>query len=537
MHKGDRQRRSVVILCVRAPAPRSYDELRRAYDLVVAQLEAANAQIDKLTDEVGRLSELVAKGNERITELLAIAQRKNRSDAKAASKPPEPAASLDEEARAAFDKRPKAPKRPKKKKARKSKSRPTGRKPLPDHLPADEHTTTPEACKDCGGDDLESVDEVVEIKLHVVKQHLRRRVVRRKTCRCRSCGQRTTARSLPAPFARSKATCEWLAWLCHQKFAMLAPLDRIRRDLASRGVPLAMSYLVTQIERAADLLAPIDGEHWKQLLAGSWMATDATGLKVLVPKLAGTHNGHLEIYRRDDLVVFQYEPHKGSDVLADKLKPFSGLLVADAEHRHNALYVDGRILEGGCNAHGRRKVRDAESVQPVLAKEAGDFIAAIYVAEDEAKKRGLEGDALRAWRQDKVPPIQADLLRWMNAVEPTLTPADPLAVAIRYYRNHWDALFRFVDHPEIPIDNSASEREYQNVAKLRLNSLFAGSTEGAHRMAILLGIVATCRSIGVDPLGYFAWAFTRLGTHRDVYGMSAAELTPAAYARAGPSSS
>jgi hypothetical protein len=74
----------------------------------------------------------------------------------------------------------------------------------------------------------------------------------------------------PAPFARSKATCEWLAWLVHQKSVMLSPLDRIRRDLATRGIKLAMSCLVTQIERAADLLSAVDGEHWKQLLAGSW---------------------------------------------------------------------------------------------------------------------------------------------------------------------------------------------------------------------------------------------------------------------------
>jgi transposase len=104
----------------------------------------------------------------------------------------------------------------------------------------------------------------------------------------------------------------------------------------------------------------------------------------------------------------------------------------------------------------------------------------------------------------------------------------------RYYRNHWDALFRFVDHPEIPIDNSPSEREYQQVAKVSLNSLFAGSTEGAHRTATLLGIMATCRNLGVNPLSYLAWAFTRLSTHRDIYNLSAAQLTPAAYARAAP---
>jgi hypothetical protein len=46
---------------------------------------------------------------------------------------------------------------------------------------------------------------------------------------------------------------------------------------------------------------------------------------------------------------------------------------------------------------------------------------------------------------------------------------------------HHKALFRFIDDANVPIDNSPTEREFQNVAKLRLNVLFAGSTEGAHR--------------------------------------------------------
>jgi transposase len=513
------------------PTQSDYDALRHTYEAQRSELATAQAQIVALTAEVGRLADLVAKGNERIAELLAIAQRKKRGQAPP-PKPPALPPTLSEDVKKAFAERPMPPERRKKKKRPRKKAKPTGRKPLPDHLPAEEHTVTPEHCP-CGGTDLESVDEVVEVKLHVVKEHLRRRVVKRKTCLCKRCGERTTARSLPAPFARSKATCEWLAWLVHMKFVMLVPLDRLRRDLASRGIDLAMSYLVTQIERAADLLGIVDGEHWKQLLHSDWMATDATGLKVLIPQVSGTHNGYLEVYRRHDLVVFQYEPHKGGEAL-EKLAPFSGVLVADAEHRYNDLYTSGRVIEAGCNAHGRRKLRDAESTQPVLAKEGGDFISAMYVAEDKAQTLGLRGSELKHFRQTHVPPHKEAFKDWMDAVEPTLTPTDPLAQTIRYYRNHWDALFRFVDHPEIPIDNSASEREYQQVAKMRLNCLFAGSTEGAHRAATLLGIVATCRAISVDPFGYLCWAFTRLGTHRDIYGLSAAELTPSAYARAGP---
>jgi transposase len=495
---------------------------------LASQAARFKARIAELTAEVSRLATLCAQANDRIAELLAIAQRKKAPAAKT-PKPPEPPPSLDADARAGFEARPQAPEPPPRPESPNKPRRPTGRKPLPGHLPAEEHVLRPTACDCCGSTDLEMVDEVVETKLHVVKEHQRRRVVRRKTARCKGCGERTTAASLPAPFARSKVTCEWLAWLVWMKFVLLVPLDRIRRDLAARGVKLAMSFLVSQIERAADLLDPVDGEHWKRLLAGSWMATDATGLKVLVKGLPGAHNGHLEVYRREDLVVFQYEHDKGAEGVKNKLAPFTGLLLADAEHRYNATYVDGRIIEAGCNAHGRRKFRDAEAVQPVLAKEGGAFVAAIYIAEAQAREQGLTGDALRTWRRDKVPSLTTAFRKWMDAVEPTLVPSDPLAAVIRYYRNHWSALFRFVDHPELPLDNSASEREYQAVAKLRLNMLFAGGTEGAHRAATLLGITATCRSLGVDAQAYLAWAFERLGTHREVFGLSAAEITPAAY--------
>lgn len=91
-----------------------------------------------------------------------------------------------------------------------------------------------------------------------------------------------------------------------------------------------------------------------------------------------------------------------------------------------------------------------------------------------------------------------------------------------------------MDDPRFAIDNSGSEREFQALAKLRLNMLFAGGTEGAHRACVLLGIAATCRRLHVDLGSYLTWVFVRRGTHADRYAMSAAELTPAAYKRLHP---
>ena len=277
------------------------------------------------------------------------------------------------------------------------------------------------------------------------------------------------------------------------------------------------------------LLSPIDGLHWKELLGGPWMATDGTGLKVLIPKLPSAHNGYIELYRNREVAVFQYEADKSSESVTAKLRPFSGTLTADAEHRFNSVYASGRVVEAGCNAHGRRKFRDAEDTQPILAREGGAFIGAIYGEEETAQKLGLAGDSLRAHRRERMRPLIEDFARWRGAVAPTLLPTEPLTAAIRYYDNHHAALFRFVDDPLVPIDNSPTEREFQNVAKLRLAMLFAGSTEGAHRACVLLGIVATCRAQGVPIEAYLAWAFERLGTHRDLFGLPLDQLTPAAF--------
>ena len=241
------------------------------------------------------------------------------------------------------------------------------------------------------------------------------------------------------------------------------------------------------------------------------------------------HNGYIELYRNLSCAVFQYEADKASEHLVGKLQAFCGTLTADAEHRLNAAYASGRVLEAGCNAHGVRKFEDAEATQPTLAAEGHRFLSNIYLHEAHAHELALAGDALVEHRRRLIRPLADQLERWCDAVAPTLLPSEPLMAAVRYYQRHGKALFRFIDDANVPIDNSATEREFQNVAKLRLNVLFAGSTEGAHRACVLLGIIATCRTVGVPVQAYLTWAFERLGTHRDVFALPLEAMTPAAF--------
>jgi hypothetical protein len=46
---------------------------------------------------------------------------------------------------------------------------------------------------------------------------------------------------------------------------------------------------------------------------------------------------------------------------------------------------------------------------------------------------------------------------------------------------------------------------------------------------LLLGIVGTCRAIGVPVQAYLTWAFEWLGTRHDAFPLAGEEPTPAAF--------
>ncbi len=85
--------------------------LKPEFERMRGELAAANANTKELTVRIGELADAVAKGNDRIAELLAIVQRK-KAPPKSKPKEPKAPASLDDKARKAFEDRPKPTARP-----------------------------------------------------------------------------------------------------------------------------------------------------------------------------------------------------------------------------------------------------------------------------------------------------------------------------------------------------------------------------------------------------------------------------------------
>lgn len=273
----------------------------------------------------------------------------------------------------------------------------------------------------------------------------------------------------------------------------------MRADFALRGVPIAISTLVSIMFKAGDVLTAIDGEQWRQLIAGNLLHTDGSGIDVIVKGHPGVVRGHIDVFTRGDIAVYTFSLSKNGTDFAENLQKFEGTLVADAESRLNETYRSGRIIEAGCNAHGIRKFEEALGEQPVLAAEATQFLQAMFVEDAAAQDLGLTGPDRHAWRRGRIAPISRSFRQWLDTVGPTLLPSTPLAIGARYYTNHWLALMRFLENPDVPMSNNASERVFRPLDTGRLNWLFAGTPDAAHNLAMLMGLVATCRLQGTDP--------------------------------------
>jgi len=533
----------------------TYDQLREDNERHRAERDQAFRHMLRLQDSLDELMKMVAGQNEKLDQLVSMLRRREaqikRAEAEvrklrrklgldepdpeptSAPLPEEPPSSESDEDKSEGETPSESSGSKASNQVEKPKPRPRshgGRRPPPEHLPTDTERHDVCACEHCGGRVFKR-DVLTTYVYTVVPSYVRRRAIERERVICANpdCNRPTTASMPPMPCNRALYDCRFLAWLVVMKFVLLVPLDRIRTLLLSQGVDIAMGSLVHLIERAATLVDPIDGEHLKQLRAGAYMCFDGTGLKTLVLGQDKAWDGYLEVFTRDELTVFQFDMTKHADQLKRRINKYTGILVCDAETR-NAAGAPGVTL-AHCNAHPLRHFRDAKRVQPRLARQGERFIQDLYELEDQADSLGLFGAERIAFRQRRSRRCLYRFRQWLEGViARPLPPSDPVRKLAKYYIKHWSALTLFVDHPAVlPLDNNAAEREFQRHAKLRYASLFAGSPEGGHRWATLLGVVRTAQKCDVDVFGYLTWVFERRGSHRKLFGMLAAELTPMAY--------
>ena len=334
---------------------------------------------------------------------------------------------------------------------------------------------------------------------------------------CKCCqGHVILAPKPPQPLDKGLPGPGLLAQIAADKYLDHLPLHRSEQRFTRLGATLPRSTMCDWMAACAVLLTPLYRVLKQWVLHSKVLHTDDTTVPVRDESKTSHRYGRLWDYIGDQDhpgVVFDYTTTHARDGPATFLQDFRGFLQADAYSAYDGIYTGshGTIIEVGCWAHARNKFADAQSSDPerVLAVKA--WVRKLYDVEDEAKELS-SAERLRL-RQEKAVPLLESLHRWLLAQKTQVLPKSPVAAAINYVLNQWQALNVYTTDGDLHIDNNVSERTLKLIGIGRSNWLFFGSDAGGQTAAVLYSFTATCKHLGIDTFAYLRDVLERLPTH------------------------
>jgi transposase len=408
---------------------------------------------------------------------------------------------------------------------------------IPDNL--DIHTIIhepPSITCECGCQ-MTQIGQDVQDKLGFKpKQFYRERHVYPKyICRNAECNREklVQAKTDAQIIDKSVATPALLAHVLISKYADHLPLYRQSLIYQRSGVYLSDSTLADWVGRCGVQLGFLVNRLIKLILTQPIVHADETPVKIL--NTYGTKDikgklkqGYVWAYVTPQhspikAVVYDFAQGRGSEHPNAFLNGFKGKLICDGYNGYKPLFGRG-VIEVGCMAHARRKFHELHVTgQSLISIEALELFQTLYAVEreiDEQFERNQtpmprDAQIVRQVRQEKAKPVADKLYAWLQQKRLGTTKNASITKAIEYCLKRWQALTRYLEDGNLPIDNNWAENQMRPWALGRKNWLFAGSLESGQRAANVMSLVQSARLNGLDPYAYLADVLSRLPTHPD----------------------
>jgi len=290
------------------------------------------------------------------------------------------------------------------------------------------------------------------------------------------------------------------------------PLYRQARSLSRAGVKISRSSLCDLFHRTAELLEPLYNRTQELIRNAKYVRADETPQPVMDKDK--THRGYMWNFNTDELVAYVFSPGRSGETAAAVLGDSQGFLQADAYSGYNRVTTPKGRTRVGCWSHVRRRVFNAREHAPEECKYALETILKLYEVEYQAADDNLLGsDKHLAMRKTESKRIIEEFHEWLEHQKENFAPQSRMGQAIRYPLNHWKTLIRFLDDPNLALDNNMSERLLRVIALGRKNFLFVGNNGAGHNLAVLQSLVSSCQINGVDPQAYLTDVLIRIQTH------------------------
>jgi transposase len=386
------------------------------------------------------------------------------------------------------------------------------------HLPVQEHvyelSEAERACSCCGKTRAEiGAEESWQIEYY--PGHFERLHHVRKKYACASCdaeGENPHIESAEKPASaidKGLPGPGLLSYITTCKFDMYLPLYRLENHFERQGFSIARSTQSIWCGDVADLVEPVYQRMIKRVLQSRLIATDDTHMPMQAKEKAA--RAYMWVYIGDDdhpYNIYDFSTSRNREGPINFLGDYDQVLLADGYAGYNGVVTGNALTRAGCWLHLKRKFVEAERTAPEIALAVVESVRSLYAVEHAA--RALKPQERLALRQERSAPIVAALHDRFERWKLELIPKHPMADAVNYALNQWQAMTTFLGDAAVPLDNNASEREMKRVVINRKNSLFVGNERGGRTMAILSSFTSTCRRLAIDPQLYLTQLITNM---------------------------
>lgn len=276
----------------------------------------------------------------------------------------------------------------------------------------------------------------------------------------------------------------------------------ISRDCA---MSIPESTIRDGFKQGAFLLGALVDRLEEIALKSSYLQMDESSIKVIIhPTHGKTHPGYMIVRHAvlEKIILFDYQKTRNVKITKELLSDFKGTLQTDGLNLYPIVCEDLRLIAAGCMDHCRRGFDKALTNDKARASHALDLIRPLYEVEETARNSALDTQQRLQLRTEKSEPVFQAFIAWCKETLLEVTPKSPLGKAIIYTLNRKDSLGRFLEDEKVELSNILIENAIRPLAIGRKNFMFAGSEDGAKRLAIAYSIIGTAIKNGLNTRNY-----------------------------------
>ena len=221
---------------------------------------------------------------------------------------------------------------------------------------------------------------------------------------------------------------------------------------------------------------------------------------------SGVYTTNLTVETGDNTITLYYTQNKHAGENLEELlkkRTIKDVIIkmSDALNSNN---VKANTIECNCLAHARRKFIEIEQYWPEEVSHIIHILQIIYKNEDMVKKKKMSADERLLYHQTNSSSAMQELKQYLENLiyNSNIEPNGALGQAVKYSLNHWEKLTKFLSVSSAPIDNNEAERSLKIPIRTRKNSLFYRNLHGAFIGSMLMSIIATCLTAGVNAIKY-----------------------------------